>query len=112
MKTNEVILHGEAMIIAIDRIPAHSKEVAVADKAYIVCPSETTGNHHVIDMVDGIKIFENDKNVRFMESDVATVVRCVVANRHTEISIPPGSYEFGTQQEYDPFTKRLEKVRD
>lgn len=110
MKNNEVILHGEAMVFA-SKLPSKLKKIK-KQPYVIVAPSETTGNHHVVDMVDGVDFYEDDKGVLFMENSVDTTIRCVVADRHDAITIPAGTYQFGSQQEYDPYTARLQKVRD
>lgn len=111
MKPNEVILHGECMVFA-SSIPANAKKKVVTDKYLIVADSETTGNHHVVDFLDGVNFYENDKGVMFMENSVETTVRCLHADRHDAITLSPGTYEFGTQQEFDPFTARLQNVKD
>lgn len=112
MNTNEVILHGECMVFP-SKIPATAsrKNLLKNQNFVIVADSETTGNHHVVDVKDGVQFFENNGTL-FMESSVETSIRCVHADRHDTITIPAGTYEFGSQQEYDPFTARLEKVRD
>jgi hypothetical protein len=48
----------------------------------------------------------------FMSNTVPTQIRCLVADRHTEIEIPAGEYSFTFQQEYDYFTESLRNVRD
>jgi len=111
MKNNEVILHGECMIFN-SSIPTNSKKKVVAGKYVIVAPSETKGNHHVVDYLDGVNFYENDKGVLFMENTVETKIRCLHADRHDTITLSPGTYEFGSQQEYDPFTARLQNVKD
>lgn len=110
MNKNEVILHGECMVFA-SKLPSNLKKME--KKLFIiVAPSETTGNHHVVDVVDGVDFYENESGTLFMESSVDTTIRCVMAERHDAITIPAGTYEFGSQVEYDPFTARLQKVRD
>jgi len=47
-----------------------------------------------------------------MRNEKPTQVRCVQANRHTEIPLAPGTWEFGIQQEYDHFAQHLRQVRD
>ena len=64
------------------------------------------------DVVDGVDFYENESGTLFMESSVDTAIRCVMAERHDAITIPAGTYEFGSQVEYDPFTAHLQKVRD
>lgn len=111
MNNNEVIIHGECMVFK-STIPAKAKKMKTASKPYvIVAPSETTGNHHVVDLKPGVQFYECD-DVLYMENEVETTIRCVVADRHDEITLTPGTYEFGSQQEYDPFTARMQKVRD
>lgn len=114
MKNNETILHGEAMLFR-SNIPTNAKKVITNNKFIIVAPSETTGNHHVVDVMDGVDFYEvenNGERTLYMNSTVPTNIRCVHPDRHNSIVIPAGTYEFGSQQEYDPFTARMEKVRD
>ena len=111
MKTNETILHGECIVTRVDTIPPTAKRIAVDGAFKIVAPSETTGNHHVVDTPVGVNFFQ-DGDTLFMESDVDTQIRCVMAERHDAVDLPAGTYEFGSQLEYDPFTARQQKVRD
>lgn len=112
MKNNEVILHGECMVFA-SKLPENVKKRKKNKDGYvIVADSETTGNHHVVDEIDGVDFYENSNGVIFMQSSVDTTIRCLHKERHDEIVLSPGTYEFGTQQEYDPFASRMQKVRD
>jgi hypothetical protein len=112
MKENEVILHGECMVF-VSKIPANAKKMNVNNNYVIVAPSETTGNHHVVDVHSGVEFFEGDNGTLYMQSSVDTKIRCVIESRHDEIVLPAGNtYEFGSQIEFDPFTARLQKVRD
>lgn len=105
------ILHGEAMVFE-GTIPEGAKRVDTTGKQYvIIAPSEQTGNHHVIDVVDGVEFYEKDGKL-FLKTEVETQVRCVIAERHDAITIQPGCYEIDSQQEYDPFEARLRAVRD
>lgn len=110
MKNNEVILHGECMVFP-SSIPAEATPKTIDNDYVIVADSETTGNHHVVDVCEGVEIYEF-QGILFMKNSVPTNIRCVHADRHDKIEIPAGTYEFGTQMEYDPFKARLEKVRD
>lgn len=111
MKKNEVILHGECMVFPAS-LPKNAKKKKVNSSYVIVADSETTGNHHVVDVLDGVDFYEDEKGTLFMENSVDTKIRCVHADRHDAITLSPGTYEFGSQQEYDPFTARMNKVRD
>ncbi len=117
MKHNEVILHGEAMIFPTQKLPADAEEIKPSSQNFhIIADSETTGNHHVIDLpkIDKskVKFFKNKAGAMFMRSEVETTVSCVLADRHAPITIPAGTYEFGIQQEYDHFAQNLRNVRD
>lgn len=106
---NDVVLHGECMIFSSD-IPKGAKKKIV--KNYLIIGnSETTGNHHVVDAVEGVDFYESDGKL-YMNSKAATQVRCLHADRHDTKTLAPGSYEFGTQQEYDPFAARMQNVSD
>lgn len=109
MKNNEVILHGECTVF-VSEIPVNAKRKNV-NGFLVVAPSETTGNDHVVDAVEGVDFYENAGRL-YMNSMVPTQIRCLHANRHDAIEIPAGTYEFGSQLEYDPFTARMNAVRD
>jgi hypothetical protein len=111
MKENQVILHGECMVTPA-QIPANAKPVEVKGAYKIVADSETTGNHHVVDMFKGVSFFEDSDGGLFMKNEVPTNIRCVHENRHDSIEIPVGEYVFSSQLEYDYFTESLRNVRD
>ena len=108
--TPNVILHGEAMVFE-TAIPTNAKPLVVEGPHLIVADSETTGNHHVIDRGPGIEFLEHDGR-RFMRNTRTAKIRCLHENRHDTITLNPGEYEFGTQQEYDPFAENMRNVRD
>ncbi len=112
MNQNEVILHGEAMAFP-SKLPVGAKKKSLGNQSFvIVANSETTGNHHVVDVMEGVDFYEDDKGTLFMDSQKDTQIRCIHENRHDAITIPAGTYEFGTQQEYDPFAERMRRVAD
>lgn len=109
LKDDEVILHGECMVKK-GKLPEGAKKVKTG-KVFIVADSETTGNHHVVDTPKGVDVYEAN-GTYFMVAEVPTQIRCVMADRHDAVKLDAGTYEFGAQQEFDPFTARLQKVRD
>jgi hypothetical protein len=111
MKNNQCILHGECIVTPIDSVPAEAAQIETKGNYQIVADSEVTGNHHVVDLKPGVSFFKTPDKM-FMSTTVPTAIRCVKADRHTEIDIPAGNYEFGFQQEYDYFTEALRNVRD
>lgn len=106
----EVIVHGECFVFQ-SEIPTGAKPLKVDGPYLIVADSETTGNHHVVDAIPGVSFFEHEGK-RYMNSSVPTKIRCLHENRHDAITLDPGVYEFGTQQEYDPFAANMRNVRD
>jgi hypothetical protein len=111
-KQQQCILHGEAMIFG-SILPEDVTEITPSNKEYhIIADSETTGNHHVIDAVPGVRFFKSKKGTTYMQNDKKTAVRCVLKDRHSAITIAPGTWEFGIQQEYDHFAQNLRAVRD
>lgn len=113
MKPNECILHGECIVTPCD-IPSDAAPTKPnTDLGYmIVADSEVTGNHHVVDLTEGVQFFKTPTGSLFMTNSKPTNIRCVKADRHTEIEIGPGSYAFEFQQEYDYFAEALRNVRD
>lgn len=111
MKEDEIVLHGECMVFK-SKLPADATQKQPSGSYMVVAPSETTGNHHVVDCPPGVQFYEMADGTLFMENSVETQIRCVVTERHDSIKLAPGTYEFGSQQEFDPFTARMQKVRD
>lgn len=110
MKNNKAILHGECIVFR-SQIPQTAKTVKVNGPYQIVADSEVTGNHHVVDVPAGVTFYEAD-GVTFMQNEVPTQIRCIVAERHNSIELEPGTWEFGTQKEYDYIAGELVNVRD
>ena len=111
-KNSKAILHGECIITSVAALPASAvEEKDHKGQHVIIANSEVTGNHHVIDLHPGVTFFKAG-NERFMRNTVETKVRCVVANRHTDIPIAPGVHKIGYQQEYDYFKQAKANVRD
>ena len=106
----KTILHGEAMITQ-SELPAGAKKIDVNGNHLIIADSETTGNHHVVENAEGCEFYELD-GVRYMKNTEPTSVKCVHASRHDELEIPVGTWEFGSQQEYDYFSQSHQAVRD
>jgi hypothetical protein len=112
---NELILHGESMIFK-STLPDNIKQIQPTNVGlgfHIIADSETTGNHHVVEVNDSTSFFTNDDaSVTYMSNTKPTVVRCLVADRHTDVTLPAGTWEFGIQKEYDHFEQHLKNVRD
>ena len=111
MNKPTVILHGEAMLFP-SELPADAVEIKPTNsEMHIIADSETTGNHHVVDMVEGTKVFRSGDRT-FIRNTKPTQVRCVHANRHDAITMPPTVWEVSIQVEYNHFEQNLRSVRD
>ena len=112
-KVTPLVLHGEAMIFK-SKLPKNAKRISPSnDTFHIIAPSETTGNHHVVDCFNsGVEFYMDEDGTMYMINEKETNVRCVQENRHGTIPLEPGCWEFGTQQEYNYLDKHLQKVRD
>jgi hypothetical protein len=107
----DVILHGECLIHKIDKMPKGVGKVKTHDDCHVIAPSETSGNHHVIDIKEGVEFYEKD-GVLYLKNDVETDVRCIVKERHDNITLEPGIWEIDKQQEYDYFTESHRNIAD
>jgi hypothetical protein len=104
------IVHGECFLFP-SSIPDTAKRVEVKKDYFIVADSEVTGNHHVVDVMDGVEFFQ-DGDKTFMKNSVKTNIRCLVKERHDNIVLEPNTWEFGIQKEYDHIADELKKVAD
>lgn len=108
--------HGEVVIKKVKgEIPKGLRKVEPKDGAYIIADSETTGNHHLLEEIDGVTLYEKD-GMFYLYSDKPQTVKCVDQSRHDAIQIEPcepGEFIlFDRQQEYDHFTDEIRNVRD
>jgi hypothetical protein len=110
MIKKRTILHGEAMITECE-LPSGAKPLEIKGSQLVIAPSETTGNHHVVENAEGCEFFVSD-GVRYMKNSGPTNVKCVHPDRHDDIEIPAGTWEFGAQREYDYFEQSHQQVRD
>lgn len=107
----EAILHGELLIVQ-SKLPEGATLIEPgADPFMIIAPSETTGNHHVVDLAPGIAFYEL-RGKRYMVNDVPATVRCILPERHDDEILEPGCWEIDAQQEFDPFAQRMVNVYD
>lgn len=104
-------LHGESQIVKIKALPAGIKKKSVIGDYQIIAESEISGNHHVIDVKDGVEFYEKNGTL-YMKNDVETEVRCLIKERHDNITLEPGIWEIGFQQEYDYLKEEKRRVAD
>lgn len=112
-KKEAIRLHGECTIKRASGIPEGATLKEPTNKQYhIVAASEQVGNHHVVDVMDNDVEIWNFGDSLFVKNAKPTKVRCLHEARHDAITLEPGIWEFGTQQEFDYFSMELRKVAD
>lgn len=106
------ILHGEAMIFH-SSLPESARKIKTTNNKYhIIADSETTGNHHVIELNDSVQFFDTEDGRMFMVNEKPTSVTCLQQNRHGRLALEPNCWEIQMQQEYDYFAEHMRNVRD
>ena len=104
-----MLIHGECGINE-SAIPNEAKKKNVK-RFQIIAESEVTGNHHVIDAIDGVEFYEHEGTI-FVKNDVPATVRCIVKERHDDVILKPGTWKIDFQKEYDYLSNESRIVRD
>lgn len=65
----------------------------------------------MVDVKDGVEFYEKD-GILYLKNDVETQVRCLVKERHDNITLEPGIWEIDFQQEYDYLKEEKRRVSD
>lgn len=122
--------HGEYSMLKLEAtaIPEGAKAISWDDipdgkvyaKDLILCPSESSGNHHVLERNENIELFTRGDTLYMrvkpgVSTDQELNVYCVDTARHDAISIPLKAGELLTGQramEFDYLSQRSMYVRD
>lgn len=112
----KIWLHGEVSIKkTIGNIPEGAKKISPKNGSYKIADSEVTGNHHLLDEVEGIDVYEKD-GMFYVRTSKPMTVRCVDQNRHDNITLEPCTIEeilvISRQSEVDHLTDEVRAVRD
>lgn len=107
----KVIRQGDVLLIPVEfkapkKVERH-EELTVAW-------GEVTGHHHTCYPADKntksfIDTWIDDNGTRFIKFDADYVMR---HQEHGDVYISPGTYQIGSEDEYDPFTKKMRRVID
>ena len=110
--TKKMLFHGECVINEIDQLPEGLTEVAPVNGYVRIAESEVTGNHHQVLVADkDVQFYEKD-GVLYAKVNELTKVNCVLKERHDEVELPVGIYEFNKALEYDALTEQMRYVVD
>lgn len=112
----KIWLHGEVAIKkTIGNIPEGAKKINPVDGVYKIADSETTGNHHLLEEMEGIDVYEKD-GMFYVRPSKPMTVRCVDQKRHDNITLEPCTTEeilvITRQSEVDHLTEEVRAVRD
>jgi hypothetical protein len=111
------VVHGECFLYK-TTLPENAVKGEIKNGRIILANSEVTGNHHVIDCpeVDGINVNGVElffvEDTKFIKNSKPVDVKCVIADRHSNITLEPGVWELGIAQEYDYFAQAKRNVAD
>lgn len=114
METRKMItayFHGECVIKKVKSTILTDANRLECSGDYIIAPSEVSGNHHMLEVKEGVKLYEKN-GVVYVKNEVPTDVYCVVKERHDNITLEPGIYEVTPAQEYDYLTQEKRNVAD
>lgn len=112
----KIWMHGEVVVKKVKgSIPEGAKLVKAVGGVYKIADSESTGNHHLLEEIDGVDLYEKD-GVFYLKTSEKAVVRCVDVARHDTIEIEPCQEDevliFDRQLEIDHLTDEVRQVAD
>jgi len=101
MIMQELIRHGDLMIVPCDQIPTEAKELNTS-----VLMHGESGNEHVLGRY--AQIFES-AGIKYVKASQDSTL---VHEQHKEVPIAKGLYKINVEQEFDPIQEIVNKVRD
>lgn len=113
---DKVWIHGEVVIKKIKGVlPDGCRKVEFKNGVFKIANSETTGNHHLLEEIDGCDMYEKDGVLYFRNTENA-VVRCVDEKRHDTFTVEPCEEDeilvIYPQKEVDHLTDEIQAVSD
>lgn len=105
--------HGELRIVRY-KTKKIKGDLITSDEDIILADSETTGNHHMLEMKPGVQVWNDKQSDKFLiKVDNSTKIYCVHENRHDDYTLDEGYfYEIYRAREYDHFLQRKREVVD
>ena len=110
----KVIFHGEVALIQVDNVPHKVKAIDVKEDFLIVGESETHGNDHRVAVLDKltVKFVEDENGNLYMINTADTEVFCPKRDKHSAITVTPGTWKIGHAIEVDHLTEKIRQVKD
>lgn len=98
---------GDILIKQIDKLPENLK-IVNKENQFVLAEGEQTGHKHLL-VADKLEVLQDEKGRYYFQlKDNATITH----EEHKTITILPGIYKVGNEQEYDYFLKEVVKVQD
>ena len=102
MDITKFIRHGDLILKRIDEIPTQAKQTDNMTLAL----GEATGHHHTLE--GKCQVFQSGET-KFVKAESETVLK---HQEHNTVDIENGLYKVDIEEEYDPFEKIIQRVRD
>lgn len=101
------VMHGEIWLVPIESMPAGERQTCTS---YVAGHSET-GHHHVLKSETPFDVVEGEKRAVLLH-DVAKIFHQKTHDIHETLYLAPGANEIRHKQEYNPWTKIMQRVFD
>ena len=102
MDITKFIRHGDLILKRIDTIPKEAKQTDNMTLAL----GEATGHHHTLQ--GNCQVYQQGET-KYVSSEGKAVL---THPEHNTVTIEKGNWKMDIEQEYDPFEKIIQKVRD
>ena len=107
LKIGDFVQQGDVLIKKINKLPEGLEKIKTKNNLWIIAEGETTGHYHAIAEKEAI-VYEKEGKKYILTEEGFTITH----QEHEKIKVEPGLYEIGIVQEYDPFQKTIENIRD
>lgn len=110
-KIKELNIHGELSIVEVEELPNEAKKIELKED-YVLAPSETTGNDHMLSAAGGVELFSFNEDF-YVKTLEPTKIYCKLPNRHTDLNLRGKTvYKINKQKEYDHFRQEVRNIAD
>lgn len=116
MKKLRHITHGELNFFEVTGIPKGAKRIypskeQIASGGFILAASETTGNHHCVEVADHVEFYEHEGTI-FVKNTAEAKLFCVDETRHDTVLMPKTVWKRKIKKEVDHVLKIKRNTAD
>src|SRR5688572_20688762 len=115
-RQQKMVRHGEILLVPVDRLPKNIEQIYEGDE-FIVGHSET-GHHHVAvgTVKNALAVFKptgaDTQDLYLRVNSTARLEHLKTFDKHETKTLEEGVYLVRPKNEYDPFAKLVQRVRD